>query len=399
MKNVSGSLALTVIGAAVVGLFMASCNTKEQALPDASTPVTGDHPSSLEPSAATSTVATPTSASVAQDPTTVALTTAAEVTTTLPPGPPVYDPSTLGNNLDLPSFIFTTTVDNTNGGQLSHTATTSGYIAAPLSAYEIATFGEGLGGTRSFSIDGRSFMEDISGDWYLDERSGAGAGDFIGHLVLRSQVTTGLISARFDAQGDHDGVTANHFVFDETDLASYASYSPEHPAPHVEGDLYVSVEGNHVLYAHSKETSPDRVYEVTEALSFIGLVPEITLPPDLVGMSQALDVGVALSEILPPDVQLSTLIRYHRGIGIDYYTYRSATLTSLDQFLTFYRNLAPTDGWSVAHIGHIRPHVEPVNCETALDCVILRKGNEQIVVSFAGVLRLEYDHDHVLSPS
>lgn len=215
-------------------------------------------------------------------------------------------------------------------------------------------------------------------------------------LDLRSGTVGGLLNADYAGPGEYEGIAADHFVFDETDLASYSGYTPENPAPSVEGDFYLAQDGHYLLYTHSKESSPDRTYEVTEAVSYIGQLTEITLPDDLAGMNQALDVGVGLAAILPPGTTLSSMIRYSHGIGVDYYTYRSP-VRDRDDLLTYFRTLPPTNGWSVVHIGHITPHLEPINCETKIECVILRNGSEQIVVSSNGTITVEYDHDHVFT--
>jgi hypothetical protein len=96
-------------------------------------------------------------------------------------------------------------------------------------------------------------------------------------------------------------------------------------------------------------------------------------------------------------ISLSSMIRYEHGIGVDYYTYKASVRTN-DEFVNFYRTLAPTNGWTVSHVGHIKPHLEQINCETSVECIILNNGGEQIVVSFAGSITVEYDREHVFSP-
>jgi hypothetical protein len=328
---------------------------------------------------------------------------------TVASGPPVFDPQALGDNLTLPSFILTVTVDNTNSGQLNENITTRGFIKDPISAYELATFSfDGTtDGEQSYLVGGRSYKETTSGDWYLYEAGNPAVPDYTNSLDLRSTGTlAGVLSARLAGQEDFAGMPANHFVFDETDLASHASYTPDNPSPAVEGDFYVAQEGNYVLYTHSKETSPGRIYEVTEELSFVGQVPEIVLPAELAPMTQALDIGVDLGRLLPPGTSLSSMIRYKHGIGVDYYSYRTSGATAdgtpgatYDDFLNFFRGLPPVDGWIVSHVGHIRPHLEQINCETAVECVILKNGGEQIVVSYGGGgITVEYDRQHVFSP-
>ncbi|MGB8860849.1 MAG: hypothetical protein WCC60_16435 [Ilumatobacteraceae bacterium] len=370
----------------VVALFAASCNTA------------GRSTSSGTPSVQ----ASPTeagSAAVTASPPTVPATTApttAAPTSSVPAGPPTFDPDGLGDNRDLPSFVATVTVANTNSGQLSENSTTTGYIKDPFSAYELSTFSyDGVtDGARTYFVDGRSYEENISGDWYINETEGAP------NYLQGGQATSalaGVASAQFIGVEQVDGVPANHFVFDETSMASYSAYSPSNPSPDVEGDFYLAVDGNYLLAAHYKETSPQRTYEVTETVSAIGQVTEISLPADLLPMKEAFDLGVELGSLVPPGGSLSEMIRYRSGIGVDYYTYSTATRNNAE-FIDFYRNLPPTNGWTVTHIGHIRPHLEQIDCEVTFDCVIIKNGDSQIVLSFGGSVTLENDREHVFSP-
>ena len=375
------------------GLLLSSCgtdgNSSDQTSATESTRVSSTTPTTqpVEPSPPTT---QPTDTS--PPPTTAGLTTPS-------PGPPVFDRQALGDNLTLPSFILTVTVANTNNGQPNENITTRGFINDPISVYELATFSfDGTAdGLRKYFVDGRSYEENQFGDWYLYEAGNAAAPDYSNRLDLRSGTLAGVLTAELVGLEDFAGIAANHFVFDETDLASFASYTPENPAPAVEGDFYLAQEGNHVLYTHSKETAPGRTYEVTEALSSVGQLTEITLPAELAPMTQALDIGVDLGGLLPPGALLSSMIRYKNGIGVDYYTYKTSVRAN-DEFLNFYRTLPPTNGWTVSHIGHVKPHLEQVNCETSVECVILNNGGEQIVVSFGGGITVEYDREHVFSP-
>jgi hypothetical protein len=299
----------------------------------------------------------------------------------------------------LPSFIQTVSVANTNDGQLSENTTVKGYVKDSNDAYELSSFAteNSTDGERRYLIDGRSYEENVSGDWYLHEVGSRAGLDPSEGLDLRSGTLAGVLTADLADQGDFLGIPANHFVFDETDLYNSSSSTPDRPSPEVEGDFYLAQEGNYVLYTHSKETSPGRVYEVTEDLSAIGQPVDIALPPDLAPMVEALDIGVALVRLLPPGTQLDGMLRYEHGIGVDYYSY-ATSMRSLDDFLTFFRALPPTDGWTVSHVGHVRPHLEQINCETEVECVILNNGGEQIVISFRGGITLEYDREHVFSP-
>ena len=143
-------------------------------------------PSSAPPAeSSAATVIAPSSSTASA---TAAPATSAAATTTVAPGPPVYDPQRIGNALDLASFVLTITVDNTNSGQLSQNITSIGYT--------------------------------------------------------KERVLAGVLTAQLVGQEDFGGLPANHFVFNETNTRSFASYTPENPSPTVEGDFYLAQEGD-----------------------------------------------------------------------------------------------------------------------------------------------------------
>ena len=102
----------------LVSLLLASCGNDETS--SGSTPTvesTGTSSTTTQPTETSPpTTAQPTETS--PPPTTAG--------TTVPAGPPVFDPQAIGSNLTLPSFVLTVTVANTNNGQLNETVTASG---------------------------------------------------------------------------------------------------------------------------------------------------------------------------------------------------------------------------------------------------------------------------------
>lgn len=368
----------------LIGWLTIGCSTGDASQTQPVLPASTDLASGAQPTT-TSPLPTSTAVSTSTTPTTTA------------PGPPVYDPQRLGDSLELASFVLTVTIDNTNNGQLAENITTLGYTREPLSMYRLATFSGSTDSTRRYLVNGRTYEENQFGDWDLYEAGSRAAPDPSDNIEFRSSILTGVLTAQLVGQEDFAGLPANHFVFNETNTRNFSSFTPEKPSPTVEGDFYLAQNGNYVLYAHSKEISPGRTYEVTEAMSFVGQVGAITLPDDMDLMTQALDVGVGLISLLPPGSALSSMLRYTNGIGIDYYTYTTPVKNN-DDVLDFYRTLPPTSGWAVSHIGHITPHLEQTNCETRNECVILQNGGEQIVISFAGSITLEYDRQHIFSP-
>lgn len=263
-------------------------------------------------------------------------TSSSQAESTLPAGPPVYDQRTLGDNFELESFVLTVTVATTTG-ELSENTTTTAFIRDPLSISEQTAYSSSgaQDSDRRYLVGGRSYEETNTGDWYLYESGNPAASQVGSDADLRSGNLSGVLTA---------------------DLAG----------------------------------------EVTEVLSQVGQLTEITLPADMAPMTQALDIGVALSRLLPPGSELWDMIRYRHGIGVDYYSFKTP-IRSNDELLDFYRTMPATDGWTVTHIGHVEPHLEQINCETRVECVILNNGADQIVVSFAGGITLEFDRERVFS--
>ena len=77
---------------------------------------------------------------------------------------------------------------------------------------------------------------------------------------------------------------------------------------------------------------------------------------------------------------------------------------SNDEFLEFYKNLAPTNGWTVSHIGEVANHYV---CDSQV-CVILKKGDAQIILFTSDyqdttgknhrAIHADYDRLHVYHP-
>ncbi len=63
---------------------------------------------------------------------------------------------------------------------------------------------------------------------------------------------------------------------------------------------------------------------------------------------------------LPTGSAFYGMIRYKHGIGVDLYQFTAPTM-SIDEFLDYYRNLPPTEGWTVTHVGHVNLHQD--DCE------------------------------------
>lgn len=312
--------------------------------------------------------------------------------------PPVFDPYALGDNLELASFIVTAKVKNTSSGGLSETTNTVRYIKEPLSVYSLikASYDGGGGEDKSYLIDGWFYTENPSGDLYLYIEANQPGQSNTENLQRRADMREGnmisVLSAQFVGQEDFQGIPANHFTFDQSDLENFEYFTEANPAPGVEGDFYLAQDGNYVLFSHFKETRTVGGYEVTEELTSIDQLTEIVLPAGFVPSNLELELSVPF----PADTILMGIIRYENGIGVDYYTYDSS-VSSQDEFLEFYKNLASTDGWKVSYIGKIINHD---TCDSQ-DCVIIQKGDAQIILFYRkgyGTLGADWDKQHVFRP-
>ena len=353
----------------------------------------------------TSSGAPPSDASVPSSDAEAITTTAAPASaapTTLP-DPTIFNPNNVGDLLELASFVFTIDEAHTFNGSYSERSTTTGYIRAPLAAYSLQTY-DGASGVREYLVDGRFYHE--YGDWYLYEKDSRSTPDIFSSLNTEYALAQ-VLTAQYVGEGEYAGVTAYHFTFDETNLINFDYFTPENPSPEVEGDFYLAQQGNYPLYVHSRSVAVGEGFELideyTETLTSVNELTEIALPADFVPMDAALDVGVEFGALLPPGSSLSTMIRYGGasggigGIGVDYYRFTTPVRNNAE-LLDYFRALPPTNGWTVSHIGFVDLHLEPINCETRNECVILQNGGTQVVVSFDGTILVEFDYERVFSP-
>lgn len=303
--------------------------------------------------------------------------------------PPVFDLWSLEDIRSLDSFVVAVNERNTVNGQLTERTITVGYIQEPFSAYRVIDYGSGA--DRTYVVNDRTYELTGSGDWYIS----AGRGN---SLYAEADIPAGntgrLVDAEFAAEEAYRGIAAHHFVLDP------ASSTESNAEVQLEGDFYLAVDGNYVLFSHWKETVNQsdfmQTFEVTESLSSIGQLTEITLPADMEEMASTSDLPFELGLPLPPESAFYRMTRYRSGIGVDLYFF-STPKTSIDDFLDFYRNLPSTDGWTVSHVGHVRLHEN--DCEFIRECVIINKGSTQVVLYYDGAsIRAEFDWPHLYSP-
>jgi hypothetical protein len=111
------------------------------------------------------------------------------------------------------------------------------------------------------------------------------------------------------------------------------------------------------------------VFEWTQELSSINQLTEITVPADFLDREQ--DPGLPL----PVGTTLLDMVHYADGRSYDIYHY--SLPVSFAEFLEFYRDLAPTNGWTVSSIGVKEPTHYICDSE---DCVVLNKGSEKMIL-------------------
>lgn len=301
--------------------------------------------------------------------------------------PPVFNIGLLQDIRDLDSFIVTINEKNTVNGRLTELTNTIGYIKEPYRAYNHNAYPGGV--DRIYVVDGWTYSSTGSGDWYISAGSND---DLFFKADIPAENTEKLVEAQFVGQEDYQGIPAYHFV-----LAPGASTQAN---TRLEGDFYLAQEGNYVLYSHWKETSSlenfTQVYEVTETLSSINKEVEINLPADMQKMVSAVELPAELGLPLPGNSELDEIIRYKNGIGVDLYYFTDPKI-SRDEFLDFYRQLQKTDGWGVWHVGHVNLH--EADCEFTEECVMISKGNTQVILYFNGSrVRAEFDWTHLYAP-
>ncbi len=319
--------------------------------------------------------------------------------TTTAPDPSIFNPLSVADPLELASFVFTTDEFHSFNGQPNARTTTSGYIQAPNdkepnSGYIVSDFHDGTG-MQEYFVDGRTYQNDNQGYWYLYESGSLASPRLDTHLGL-SPAMSGVMSAVFAGSEDFAGVAAYHYTFDETNLQVFSSYTPENPSPEVEGDFFLAQEGNYVLYAHSRQVAAGAGYELidefTDTMSSVNALAQITLPADMQPLKDALDMGLTFGIPMLPDATLDSMINYNEGgIGVYYYQY-TTTWKNETEFIDFYTNLQPTNGWTVTHIGQVKDL--DAYCIDG-NCVMLKNGDKQFILYFDGSnLHADYDREH-----
>jgi hypothetical protein len=300
--------------------------------------------------------------------------------------PPVFDPAALGDNRVLASFILTIKNKTTGGGEVTETKDTIGYIKEPFGAYHLQTRTYGHA-PEQYLIGGRLYEKNYNENfWNVSLEPDPQDIDYYlqGAADMRKVYETdlGVISAKFAGREDFQGIPANHFTFDQTDLTGGSDPTSTYKIEKASGDLYLAQDGNYLLRYHIKVTGnvypssgpgySSGVREFTEDLSSINQLTEIALPAEYLALKLELDLGLPA----PAGTKLHAFNHSNDGRRYTLYDYFMPVSVSTDDFLEFYRNLAPTNGWTVAQVGGKTSYDY---CK-GLECVILKKGNAQAVL-------------------
>ena len=362
---------------AVLGLLIAGCGGSAQTTSsDVSTIVDSTPPTSGESS--------PTSATTP--------TTARVTTTTV--DPTIFNPQRIGDISELGSFVFNIDEAHLNNGSPTTRKTTVGYINEPFSASVVTELGE-FDTVQEYLIDGRYYERDHQNYWTLYENGSLATPNLLYPLQAEYALSS-VLTATFAGEDAFEGIPAYHFTFDETNLVNFDYFTPDNPSPEAEGDFYLAIDGNYPLYVHSRSVSSgpgfELIDEYTETLSQFNQLAEITLPADMLPLKDAFDMGLTFGIPMLPDGKLDSMINYNSGgIGVYYYQY-TTTWKNEAEFIDFYTNLQPTNGWTVTHIGQVKNL--DVFCNDG-NCVIINNGDKQFILYFDGSnLHADYDREH-----
>lgn len=297
--------------------------------------------------------------------------------------PPVFNPLTIGDNrVPLDSFILTRNQKTTYSGTIDEVHTTVVFFREPFAA---SVVNQGTYSWADYWLNGVSYDRNTNGDLYLYTKASPDAYDpgfFQGEADMRAYenrpLSELLTGALFVEKKDFEGTPAFYFTLDETNVEGEVAGIYELSG--AQGEFYLAREGNYLLYFHLKLNGSlypsdsdlgftPAVFEITEQLSSINQAPEITVPADFA----ALDAELGGAP-LPPNTTFKGVIAYS---GVNYEIHLHTLPMSFDEFLAYYRDLAPTNGWSVVSIGVKDPlhHI----CDSE-DCVVLQKGGQKIVL-------------------
>jgi hypothetical protein len=161
--------------------------------------------------------------------------------------------------------------------------------------------------------------------------------------------STFIESGQFLEQSEYEGIPANHFIVDETNLyGSIGEFVGE--IQEAEGEVYTSLDGKYLYYVNLKLTGELGSRELTRKLTSINQLNEFTLPADFPEVE--LDPGFPL-----PDGTF--LFSYDPnpdwGVSVSKYDICMPSAMTSEAFLAFFQDLPETNGWKVSGQGESLP--------------------------------------------
>jgi hypothetical protein len=161
--------------------------------------------------------------------------------------------------------------------------------------------------------------------------------------------STFINSAQFLAQEVYEGIPANHFILDKTNLsAPVGEFVGE--IQEADGDVYISQDGNYMLFLNLKLTGELGNRELTRKLTSINQIAEFTIPSDF--PNAKLDLSFPLPE---EGYLFSYDVNPGWGEGVSKFDVCLPSQLTDEDFLAFYQDLPETNGWVVSQLGHDLP--------------------------------------------
>jgi hypothetical protein len=157
--------------------------------------------------------------------------------------------------------------------------------------------------------------------------------------------STFIESGQFLEQSEYEGIPANHFIVDETNLyGSIGEFVGE--IQEAEGEVYTSLDGKYLYYVSIKLTGELGSRELTRKLISINQISEFTLPTDFPEVE--LDPGFPLPE---GAYLFSYDVNPDWGEGVSKFDVCLPNAPTDEEFLSYYQDIPETNGWKVIDVG------------------------------------------------
>jgi len=259
--------------------------------------------------------------------------------------------------------VLTTSSKNSGSGQNSGGSGKFEYVKEPQAAHVPGS----ANNPESWWIDGVSYTY-ANKEWHVQPE---GERSSIQATLDYARKPGYFKSGKFTGQEDYKGTPANHFTFELSDLVDNLG---DWNIKQADGEAYLSVEGNYLLYFHEKLSGTVIVVpgksgwfpgtmESTQELTQINQPLQIALPASYPNF--ALDLGLAL----PVGTSLSSINSYPPAAGGLFYKYKTGV--NVNDFLNFYQSAALNNGWSIVQAGQFK---KPEYCYQG--CVIFRRDSD-----------------------